>query len=789
MTEENQENSEVYAFGDCVLDADRRDLTVAGESVTMQPKAFELLLYLVRNRHRAVDKDELQDQLWPRSIVTETALTRCVMKARRAVNDDADRQAVIKTIHGHGYRFVGEVIDAQPGTADRDSATAATVTQSPSRKRWLGVTAGVIVSIAAIWWFVATPVHSETVRLAVLPVVNQTGDAELDWASTGFMALINRMLEERDINVVSNREISRLATAEHHDTGSDSELRTTLQKTTGFTHLLAATLEKDGDIYQLSFELSKSVGKPERRTFVGPEPMQLVSQLVDTAATIVTSGTPALPRETSVSDDSFINEAYARAMNLELEGRYEEAQRLFQVIIEQDPELFWPRYEYALCARNLRDFETAERMFIELRTEAEQHTDLKRLAAVNNSLGIMYMRNRRNDEALTALETSARAAEQAGEWRYLGTVRQNLGLLAKNLGDIPLAYEHMQSATAAFEKLEIQSLPGTLLNNLSGVLIQLGRLEEAEQHSLKAIENFRLTGERLYESYALSRLAGIYRRNGLLDDAETAAQSAYAVRTELGDQRGIASSILTLSDIAYDRGDLTRSLQYAKQAMDIGAEIDDQDITIVSLNTGAKAELALHQPRAAIAHYTAAEAIARNADSRQSVFAARYGLARSWIEIGDYDTATAIADELLADSRANARRREETAGLNLYAEILLEQEQWQEAIPHLDEALAIAEEIGDTSLAADAHARLARALLESGEVDAAKTHITAILEQRPPDTDVLRLQARVAALSDQPAQALDYMSAARNGAGEAWEDADEQLLDSYRDAAAVTKAR
>ena len=49
--------------------------------VTMQPKAFELLLYLIRNRHRAVDKDELQDALWPRSIVTETALTRCVMKA------------------------------------------------------------------------------------------------------------------------------------------------------------------------------------------------------------------------------------------------------------------------------------------------------------------------------------------------------------------------------------------------------------------------------------------------------------------------------------------------------------------------------------------------------------------------------------------------------------------------------------------------------------------------------------------------------------------------------------
>ena len=116
MTTENHEKSEVYEFGDCVLDADRRDLSVAGKSVTTQPKAFELLLYLVRNRHRAVDKDELQDQLWPRSIVTETALTRCVMKARRAVNDDADRQSVIKTVHGHGYRFIAEI--KQPATPE-----------------------------------------------------------------------------------------------------------------------------------------------------------------------------------------------------------------------------------------------------------------------------------------------------------------------------------------------------------------------------------------------------------------------------------------------------------------------------------------------------------------------------------------------------------------------------------------------------------------------------------------------------------------------------------------------
>ena len=54
VTEEIDQKSEIYRFGRCELDADRRELTINGEPVTTQPKAFELLLYLVRNRSRAV---------------------------------------------------------------------------------------------------------------------------------------------------------------------------------------------------------------------------------------------------------------------------------------------------------------------------------------------------------------------------------------------------------------------------------------------------------------------------------------------------------------------------------------------------------------------------------------------------------------------------------------------------------------------------------------------------------------------------------------------------------------
>jgi TolB-like protein/DNA-binding winged helix-turn-helix (wHTH) protein len=96
----------IYRFGDYELDAQLYQLRRAGESVEVEPKVFDLLVYLIQQHDRVVSKDELLDKLWPGQVVSETALTQCVMAARKAVGDDGTRQHTIKTQHGRGYRFV-----------------------------------------------------------------------------------------------------------------------------------------------------------------------------------------------------------------------------------------------------------------------------------------------------------------------------------------------------------------------------------------------------------------------------------------------------------------------------------------------------------------------------------------------------------------------------------------------------------------------------------------------------------------------------------------------------------
>jgi TolB-like protein/tetratricopeptide (TPR) repeat protein len=97
-----------YHFGECRVVPSLREVWRGDDLVGIEPKAFDLLVYLVQHRDRAVSKDELQDQIWPGSIVTEASLTRCVMKARRAIGDNAGQDA-IATVRGHGYRFADSV--------------------------------------------------------------------------------------------------------------------------------------------------------------------------------------------------------------------------------------------------------------------------------------------------------------------------------------------------------------------------------------------------------------------------------------------------------------------------------------------------------------------------------------------------------------------------------------------------------------------------------------------------------------------------------------------------------
>jgi len=97
----------IYQFRDSVLDTAAFVLMVEGRPVHLSPKALELLVYLIENHPRAVTKQEIHDRIWPETFVVEANLPVLIREIRQAIRDD--QREVIRTVHGRGYAFGGEL--------------------------------------------------------------------------------------------------------------------------------------------------------------------------------------------------------------------------------------------------------------------------------------------------------------------------------------------------------------------------------------------------------------------------------------------------------------------------------------------------------------------------------------------------------------------------------------------------------------------------------------------------------------------------------------------------------
>jgi TolB-like protein len=98
-----------FLFSGHTLDVERRELRRDNTPVAIEPQVFDLLVYLLTNRHRVVSKDDVLDSVWSGRIVSESALTTRIAAARRAIGDSGETQTLIRTIARKGFRFVGEV--------------------------------------------------------------------------------------------------------------------------------------------------------------------------------------------------------------------------------------------------------------------------------------------------------------------------------------------------------------------------------------------------------------------------------------------------------------------------------------------------------------------------------------------------------------------------------------------------------------------------------------------------------------------------------------------------------
>lgn len=132
----------IYRFGPFELDPGRFELRKLGTAVRVEPQVLSLLILLASNADRLVSKDEIIEKVWGGRFIADSTLASRIKAARKAIGDDGEQQRFIRTVHGKGFRFNGEVaLDrvAEPATLFAHDEGGTVTTPPPDNRPSIAV--------------------------------------------------------------------------------------------------------------------------------------------------------------------------------------------------------------------------------------------------------------------------------------------------------------------------------------------------------------------------------------------------------------------------------------------------------------------------------------------------------------------------------------------------------------------------------------------------------------------------------------------------------------------------
>src|SRR5580704_5119401 len=224
--------SNLYYFGQFVLDSRRRTLTRADSPVALTPKAFDVLFFLAQHPNRLVTKEELLQAVWGDTFVEEGNLTQYISHLRKALGDNSEDTRLIVTIARKGYQFTAQVTVAEAADTAKQATLQAAATETsrtearpaeyPSKEKvtkslarrlrlrmWFAA-AALLAVIAATFWFYLSYQHpvtlSATDTIVLAGVKNETSDPVFDDALD--TALRHGMEQTPYLNILGIDKIS-----------------------------------------------------------------------------------------------------------------------------------------------------------------------------------------------------------------------------------------------------------------------------------------------------------------------------------------------------------------------------------------------------------------------------------------------------------------------------------------------------------------------------------------------------------------------------------------------------
>lgn len=120
-----------FRIGEYVVDTARYRISHGDVTVAVEPKVFDLLVYLIRHRDRVLTREQLFEAVWDGREVSDATLSNHVAGARKALGDSGELQRTIQTVRGRGYQFIAPVVEVVDDAAGAAVGTAPAPAPAP----------------------------------------------------------------------------------------------------------------------------------------------------------------------------------------------------------------------------------------------------------------------------------------------------------------------------------------------------------------------------------------------------------------------------------------------------------------------------------------------------------------------------------------------------------------------------------------------------------------------------------------------------------------------------------
>jgi DNA-binding winged helix-turn-helix (wHTH) protein/tetratricopeptide (TPR) repeat protein len=788
----------IYRFGDCTIDASARELRSGGVLATLSPKVFDVLVYLVEHRDRAIGRDELIAAVWGKLEVTDTLLGQTVLKARRAVGDSGNGQNVIRTVPRFGYRWVADIavddgtqaapapsIEARASIEKARGADAVGETdpqaairempaaQPESRSRRLAVAATVaalLLFAAAAAWFAThrreAPPTDASAELAstaaVLPVAVDAGD-EWSWLRLGLMDLIAARLRHAGQPVVPSDNVVALVRAGVIGATGDADAMRSIRDATGARFLIVPTIARSANRWNVDIEVHLPDGATREIKADGPDPIDTARGAADRLLALLGKVPPA---DRDGAAGLSLAELEQRSEAALLASDFAGARKL---VDDAPPAL----RETPVMRLRLGQIEFRSGQLGEARTtleallaDAPPETDPVLRAKALYMFGGVALRQDRNDDAKRAFGEAIALTATRDEPSVLAQAYTGLAAAQVNVAEFDAAADNLARARVAAE-LAGDTLQLARVDANEGVLDNArGRHAEALPILARASERFQRFGA--LNEWFLTTAAEVKAHLALLDPAAAIAASdpAWNLRAKL-DNPG-SRTALELQR--------ARALAAAGRLADSRRLLDELERRALPGETGLPGDVASESARVYLAsgNSEAALASARAAVERLPTVDEARERARAWLTLtralratGRIDDARVQADELSRWAATHASMASVTLFAALAsAEQATAEHRRDEATHAFTTALGDAERWAVPADLAAVAVSYGSSLIAAGDFERASTVIGRVARWADRDFDCALLQANLYHALGQRATWQTALARARALAGE-----------------------